>query len=516
MTGLFKRRKKQEKIDAKVADLNQPLTKNVLTASLAENIAIIDELFADVDIMRKKYIDNIHDKKIKYCIVYTDGVVNNAIIDENLIKPLLLSTVSWKGADPVETVMTEILQINEMAATESFREIVEAVTYGDTILFVDGAAKAVILNTKCFNVRAISEPENERNLSGPREGFTEALLMNLSLVRRKVRTADLKVKCLTLGRRTKTKVAVCYIDGIVNQDILAEVYRRLAKIDIDAVLDTNYITELVRDNRWSPFRANGYTERPDVVVGKIMEGRVAVFVDGTPTVMTVPYLFIENFQSSEDYYLNFYYMSYSRMIRILGYFLTISVPGFYIAIVAFHHEMMPLQLFISITAERQSVPLPAALEAVVMLLVFDIIRETGVRMPSNIGQAFSIVGALVIGQAGVEAKLVAAPMIIIIGLTGITSLLVPKMNASVIYVRLFLLVLSSTFGLYGMVLGLSCILIHMLNLRSFGVSQLSLTGKLSYQAVKDTYARAPWWLMIRRPLFAENKVRGNYGGDHHD
>ncbi|HMM05090.1 MAG TPA: spore germination protein [Clostridiales bacterium] len=516
MKGLFKLRKKQEKVDAKVADLNQPLTEHVLTASLTENIAIIDELFADVDIMRKKYIDNMHDKKIKYCIVYTDGVVNNAIIDENLIKPLLLSTVSLKGTDPIETVMTEILQINEMEETESFREIVEAVTYGDTVLFVEGAAKAVILNTKCFDVRAISEPESEKNLSGPREGFTEALLMNLSLVRRKVRTADLKVKCLTLGRRTKTKVAVCYMDGIVNQDILAEVYRRLAKVDIDAILDTNYITELVRDNRWSPFRTSGYTERPDVVVGKIMEGRVAIFVDGTPTVMTVPYLFIENFQSSEDYYLSFYYTSFSRMIRILGFFLTISVPGFYIAIVAFHHEMMPLQLFISITAERQSVPLPAALEAVVMLLVFDIIRETGVRMPSNIGQAFSIVGALVIGQAGVEAKLVAAPMIIIIGLTGITSLLVPKMNASVIYIRVFLLILASTFGLFGLILGLSCVFIHMLNLRSFGIPQLSLVGKLRYQDVKDTYGRAPWWQMIQRPLFAANKVRGNYGGDHHD
>lgn len=514
--GYFKNKRKQEKIDAKIAELNQPLAEKTLSSSLAENIAVIDEIFADVDITRKKYIDNTRDKHVKYCIVYTDGVVDNAIIDENVIKPLMLSTVAFKDKDPVETVIYEILQINETVETERFQEIIESVTYGDTALFVEGAAKAVLLNTKGFVTRPVEEPDNERNLSGPREGFTESLLKNLSFVRRKVRTADLKIKCVSLGRRTKTKTAVCYIEGIVNKDILAEVYRRLAKIDIDAVLDTNYITELVRDSRWSPFRATGYTERPDVVVGKMMEGRVAIFVDGTPTVLTVPYLFVENFQSSEDYYLSFFYTSFSRMIRILGFFLTITVPGFYIAIVAFHHEMMPLQLFISITAERQSVPLPAAVEALVMLFVFDIIRETGVRMPSNIGQAFSIVGALVIGQAGVEAQLVAAPMIIIIGLTGITSLLVPKMNASVIYIRILLLIFSSAFGFYGLMLGISAVLIHILNLRSFGVPQVSLAGEFRYQSMKDTLPRSPWWEMIRRPSFAEDKVRGNYGRIRHD
>jgi spore germination protein KA len=244
-----------------------------------------------------------------------------------------------------------------------------------------------------------------------------------------------------------------------------------------------------------------------------MEGRVAIILDGTPAVLTVPYLFIENFQSSEDYYMNFYYTSFSRMLRILGFLLAVAVPGFYIAIGTFHQEMYPLQLFINISTERQSVPLPAIVEAIVMLLVFDIIRETGVRMPSNIGQAFSIVGALVIGQAGVEAKLVAAPMIIVVGLTGITSLLVPKMNAPVIYIRLMLLFLSATFGLIGLVLGLSCVLIHMFNLRSFGVPQMTAVGKLCKQNMKDDLIRAPWWRMILRPVFSVNRVRRNDVGE---
>jgi spore germination protein KA len=222
----------------------------------------------------------------------------------------------------------------------------------------------------------------------------------------------------------------------------------------------------------------------------------------------VPYIFIENFQANEDYYLSFYYTTFSRMLRMLGFFMTISVPGLYIAIVAFQKEMMPSPLLISITAARSSVPLPAAVEAFVMLITFDILRETGVRMPSNIGQALSIVGALVIGQSAVEAKLVAAPMIIVIAITGITNLLVPKLNAPVIYIRLFILLLSSMFGFFGFTMALSLILIHLISLTSFGVPSLTLDGDLRMNRVKDIAVRAPWWNMITRPvLLTRNRTR---------
>jgi spore germination protein KA len=300
------------------------------------------------------------------------------------------------------------------------------------------------------------------------------------------------------------------MNGIANKEIVDEVFRRLNQIDIDAVLDSNYITELIRDQRWALFRTSGYTERPDVVVGKMLEGRVAILVDGSPVAITVPYLFIENFQSSEDYYLSFYYTSFSRLLRIVGFFLTIGVPGIYIAVVAFHKEMLPTPLFINIAAERQNVPLPAALEAFIMLIVFDILRETGIRMPSNVGQALSIVGALVIGQAAVEAKLVAAPMIIVVGITGITNLLVPKLNASVIYLRLFVLLLSSIFGFLGFVLSTSVMIIHILNLTSLGIPQISLDGSFRFQGMKDLAFRAPWWKMhLRSGQMTQNMVRMN-------
>jgi spore germination protein KA len=394
--------------------------------------------------------------------------------------------------------MNQVLQISEAEKTDSLEAIVEAISYGDTVLFADGANEALLLNTKQFVTRSITEPENEKVLAGPKEGFNELLMPNLSLIRRKVCTNDLKMRMLSLGKRTRTKACVCYMEGLVNKALLDELMGRLKKIDIDGVLDTNYITELIKDNHWSPFRTTGYTEKPDVVIGKLLEGRIAIFLDGSPDVITVPYLFIENFQSSEDYYLNFYYTSFSRLLRILGFIMTVIVPGLYVATVAFHREMLPTSLFINIAMERQRVPFPAALEAFIMLVVFDILRETGARMPSNIGTALSIVGALVIGQAAVTANLVSAPMIIVVGMTGITNLLVPKMNAPIIYLRMGLLLLSSFIGYYGLMLGMACILIHIFNLRSLGIPQITLTDQFKYQSMKDTMIRGPWWKMIRR------------------
>jgi len=504
----FHSKNKQKIINQRVENFSDEGNEQTLSPSLERNIAVLKKLFKDDDTLKTRYIQNNHDKALRYYIAYFDGLVNSAIIDENVIKPLILSHAVKSGDEQMQTIMDQVVYINETKTTNQWKEIIQSVTYGDTILLVEGSAEALILSTKGFQTRSVTEPEGEKILTGPREGFTESLMTNLSLVRRKLRTNQLKMKFQTLGERTGTSVCVCYIDSIVNQNVLKELHRRLNEIDIDGILDTNYITELIRDNPSSPFRSTGYTERPDVIVGKLLEGRIAIFVDGSPAVLTVPYLFTENFQSSEDYYLSFFYTSLARLLRIVGFILTIVVPGVYIAIVAYHQEMLPTSLLINIAVERQGVPLPAAVEGFIMLIVFDILRETGIRMPTNVGQALSIVGALVIGQAAVTAKLVAAPMIIVIALTGITGLLVPKMNAPIIYVRLILFFLSSTLGYLGLTVGLSVLLIHLLNLQSFGISQMTPTGKLKFQDVKDIVIRAPWWSMLTRPkIIAKDKVR---------
>lgn len=496
---------------------NSDVYKYSLYKSLEDNINTLKQIFIDDDTFKIKKIRNNHNQNIKYCIAYFEGLVDSKLINVDVIKPLIISEEDFNEDNIIDKIVNNILYIDEIKNSMNIKAIVEAVSYGDTLLLIDGIDKALILNTKGHKYRDILEPATEKVLSGPREGFNESLTMNISMIRRKARTNKLKVKNLTLGKETSTKISVCYLDDIVNKQILEELIKRLNKINIDGIIDSNYISEMIRDSSYSPFSTIGTTERPDVALAKMLEGRITLLVDGSPVALTLPYLFVENFQSNDDYYVNYYFGTFTRLIRILGFILTTCVPALYIAIVAFHHEMLPTPLFINIAIERQSVPLPAALECFIMLIIFEILKETGLRMPTNIGQALGIVGALVIGQAAVEARLVAAPMIIVVGLTGITGLLIPKLNAPIIIIRFILLLISSMFGLLGFILGLSFFLIHLLNLRSFGIPQLSSLGSFKRQDLKDSAVRSSWKHMIKRPgMITKNKTRKSSLGDNND
>ncbi len=406
----------------------------------------------------------------------------------------------------IDFLMNHVLQVNDIKKTDDLKTIIESITYGDTVLFVDGYREAILMDTKGFKTRSIAEPDSEKVIQGPKEGFTEGILVNLSMIRRRVRTNLLKMKYYTIGAQTQTKVCVCYIEGIAKQEIIDELVSRIEKIDIDGIIDSNYVKELITDSGISPFTTVGVTERPDVVVGKLLEGRIALVVDGTPVVLTAPYLFVENFQNSEDYYIHFYYASFSRLLRILGFALTILVPAIYIAIVGYHLEILPSPLLRNFTLEQQGVPLSASIEVFVLLITFDLLRETGVRMPSSVGQALSIVGALVIGQAAVSARLVASPTIIVVALTGITNLLVPKLNASVIVLRYSILLLASLLGFVGITIGIAVFLMNIISLKSFGVNYFMNDEKLTPQRIKDIMLRAPWWKMKTRPKQLTNNI----------
>lgn len=485
-------------------------TSQLLFTSLDKNIAKVKSIFTEDATIGMRRITNCHDYTLKYCIVQNDGLVSAETINNNIIKSLISTKVSLVKGQQIDRLIHQVISVNQIKKTNQWKEIIESVTYGDSILFIDGESEALILNTKSFNTRGIGEPVNEKVLLGPREGFCEVLMINLSMVKRKIRNNDLKIKFQSFGVRTHTQICICYVDKLVNKKVLGELYRRLETIEIDGVLDSHYITEFIQDSKMSPFHTIGYTERPDVVVGKLLEGRIALFVDGSPVVLTLPYLFIENFQCNEDYYLNYYYASLGRILRIFGFILGITLPAFYIVTVAFNQEIFPTTLLTNLVRERTGAPLPAVLELIVMLILFDILKETGMRMPTGIGQALSIVGAIVIGQAAVAAKLVTAPMLIIIALTAISSFMVPKMNAPIIYCRMLLIILSSILGLLGFITGVSILLTHLLNLYSFGIPQITSMDSLKYKEVKDTFIRGPWWKMIEQSSdLTENKKRLN-------
>ncbi|MDR1392341.1 MAG: spore germination protein [Clostridiales bacterium] len=477
-----------------------------LTNSLSKNINLFKSIFSNDDTIRFREFQNSKDCSIKFCIIFYDGLVNNGIIDEFIIKPLILSENMKNDESLIDIVMNQFIHSNRVQKLNDMNKIIESVTYGETLLILENTNYILTIDTKGFVLRGITEPDAEKILYGPREGFSEGIMINLSLIRRRLRTNELKMKFKTLGESSRTAICICYMENIVKDYIIEEIEKRLDKIRVDGVLDTNYVTEYIRDAKYSPFPTIGCTERPDNVVGKLLEGRVALFMDGTPMVITLPYLFIENFQSSEDYYMDPFYNTISRILRMISFLMTITIPSFFISVISFHPEMLPAPLMINIASERKILPLPAALEAFAMLAIFDILRETGVRMPSSIGQALSIVGALVIGQAAVAAKLVSAPMIIVVAITGITSLVIPKINSSIVVTRFFLLAMSSLMGFYGLVCGLMVTLIHVLNLKTFGIPQFMPDCKIDLQNFKDVLIRKPLLKMFKRQKYLTENI----------
>jgi spore germination protein KA len=451
------------------------------------------------------------DPSICFCIAFVNGMIDKNSIHDQIIKPIIEAELNdaLDINQLLNAISMEVISAASVQQISGLENIIQALLSGNTILFVKEFEKVVAIDTSDWDKRPITEPESEKTVTGPREGFTENIGSNMVLIRRKLKTSNLKLEFIELGTETKTKICICYLENIADEKIVEEVRTRVKKIDVDGVLDAEYLQELIKDTPMTPFKTTGYTERPDVVAGKLLEGRVGILCDGTPVVITVPFIFVEYFNVNEDYYTNFYYATINRIIRWIGFFLASSVPAIYVALITFHQEMLPTQLLLSISASRQNVPFPTIVEAILMLFVFELLRETSVRMPTVIAQTISIVGALVIGQAAVEAKLVSAPMIIVAALTGITSFIAPKMQGEIILIRLIFLLSASFIGLYGYLFSVIGMFIHLASLRSFGIPYMINLGTFRASDAKDTMVRVPWQTMKSRPklVVQQNKQR---------
>lgn len=484
-----------------------------LTKDLNSNIGLIKDIFKNDDTLIARYVENQENSSLRCCIFYINGMVDDDVLNRDIIKPFLEYTFQpARKSQLADMIAKRITLSGSVEKTSDVNKIIQAVVIGDSVMIADGCSDALVLNTKGWTTRAIEEPQVEMILRGPREGFNESIMANLTMLRRRLRTQDLKMKFRTFGARTQTKGCVCYIEGVANKNALAELEKRLDGFSVDGTLDVNYISEFICDARYSVIQTIGSTERPDVVAGKLLEGRVALFLDGTPVVLTMPHLFIESFQSNEDYYMNYAFATIGRLLRLFGFLISISIPAVYIALTCFHQEMLPTPLIMSIALARQNVPLPTAAEALVMLIMFEALRETGSRIPSSIGQSLSIVGALVIGQAAVDARLVSSPMIVITATAGITGLLIPRIKGGTIIIRVILLLLSSIIGLYGYIFGMMGLFLYLFTVKSFGIPIMTSAFEEGLQDKKDIYVRAPWPFMKKRPRYiAADKTRSSEG-----
>jgi spore germination protein KA len=370
------------------------------------------------------------------------------------------------------------------------------------VILFDETNAAVIAELKGFEKRAIEEPTGETTIRGPREGFTENISVNTSMIRRKIQSPKLKMESMTVGSLSKSTIVIAYIDGIAKTSIIEEVRRRISRIQLDTVLGGNFIEEFIEDYPFTVFPQVQNTERPDIVASCLAERKVAIFIDGTPFVLIVPCSFWSTFQSADDYYERFIYATLIRWLRMLLIIISLFLPSIYVAITTFHPQLLPTNFLLSITSAREGVPFPAVIEAVLMELLFEGLREAGIRMPRPAGSAVSIVGALVIGQAAVQAGIVSAPMVIVVSLTGVASLISPRYSMGMAFrmLRFPMLIFSGMFGLYGVTMATVFLLIHLTNLESFGVPYLSPVAPLTRTELKDVLIRAPRWNLFTLPL----------------
>lgn len=481
------------------------IIRDLITPKVEENVSYLKELLKDnSDVVYREF--NISDWKA--AVVYIDGMADKILLDNFVLESVMLRS---ERVENVMKIKDKLITVSDMKEVLKLSEGVKAMLSGETIMFIEGIPALYVIATRLWPTRGVSEPSGETAIRGSRDGFTETIRFNTALIRRRIRDTRLKIEPKCVGVRSKTDVAIIYIDDIVNKEVLEQVKQRIDSINIDAVLDSGYIEQFIEDNNWSPFPQMQSTERPDVVSAALYEGRVAVLVDNSPFAVIVPATLPSLFQTPDDYYQRWINSSMLRIIRLIAIFVGLILPALYVAVTSFHTAIIPTRLAYSIAASREGVPFPAFVETFIMEFAMAFIIEAVVRLPKAIGSTIGIVGGLIIGQAAVSAGIVSPIMIIIVSITSIASFITPNYEVSSAFrlARYFLIIIASIIGLYGLSIGLIIILIHLVKLKSFGIPYLSPLVHPHRRDLKDAFIRAPFKTFKNRPEFMEpgDKIR---------
>lgn len=436
--------------------------------------------------------------KIRMMVCYIEGLVDRDILDRDIIESLILNVKKTKD-------IKYFIMASNIKEIYTVDEIVNEIVYGKVIIFAEGLKKVYTVKLSKWDKRQVDQPQAESVIRGPKEGFIEDIAVNKVLLRRRLRNNNLVYEDMRLGKQTKTMVSLAYIKGIVNEDVLRELKNRLSKINIDSILESGYIEELIEDSPKIIFSTITVTEKPDIAAAKLLEGRVAIFTDGTPHVLIVPRLFVEGLMSSEDYYLKPFYASFLRALRIMAFIVTIYLPGAYVALQLYHQEMIPTVLLVSAAASREGVPLHITIETILLIIALELTKESGLRLPKNIGSTVTIFGALVIGQAAVQAGLVSAPTIILVSVTALAEFIIPQLSEGIVVYRLLVTMLGGLFGIYGVVCSFLVITTQIVSLESFGIPYAWTLAPLNLLALKDGTIRWHERKFIYRPLAIARK-----------
>ena len=521
MPSFFKHQKKKKNSENhKESSQDQPNNRllGFIDDSISINLDMIKQKTGNSSDVVIRTLNISPHSEIKTAVVYVEGIVDTVSINDFLIESIMKNYALQEKLtreNALKVISNNVAALGSIKLVSDWEQLLLSLMAGETLILVDGTNEALSVGTKGGETRSIEEPSTQLAVRGSRSGFTESIRTNTALVRRIIKNPDLWLESMKIGEVTQTDVAIMYINGIVNKKIVEELRQRLKRIDIDGILESGYIEQLIEDQTMTTFPTLYHTERPDMVAGNLLEGRVAIFVDGTPFVLIAPTIFIQFFQAAEDYYARFDIATALRLLRVMIFFISIIGPSAYIAATTFHQEMLPTQLLIAIAAQREAVPFPAFVEAMIMEVTFEILREAGVRMPRAIGSAVSIVGALVIGQAAVQAGIVSPAMVIVVSITAIASFATPSFAIAISarLIRFIFMIVAATFGFYGIILSFIMMIVHLCDLRSFGVPYMSPFAPFSPKSAGDTVVRLPWWALKQRPPFTSNANNIRQGKD---
>ena len=489
-------------------------------SNLDENIAYLNAAFKDCGDIVSRRLAAGQDKQIELYIIYMDSLINRTTLEESFFERLLTKQLKpdiLRNADALEVVLEEAVGSAEAEIVSDLDEIILAVLSGDTAIFAGGCARAIVFSTKGWPNRGVSAAETEVVIQGPKEAFSEGMRTNTTLIRRRIRDTRLKVRQLKAGARSKTDIALVYLEDVARQQVLREIEQRISAIDADAILDSGYVEQFIEGSWLSPFPQLQATERPDKAAAAVLDGRVVIIVDNSPFALIAPATLNVFFQSAEDYYQRWGIMSLTRLLRFIGALIAVSLPALYIAIAVYHPAMLPATLVMKMAAARLMVPFPAVMEVLSMQVAFELLGEADVRLPGKMGGAIGIVGGLIIGQSAVEAGIVSPIVVVVVALTGICGFTLPHVGlvSGFRLVRYFLIFCSAFFGLLGFWFGALLVLVHLARLKSFGIPYLypfCSPDVTDYADLKDSIFRLPLFMMRRRPIFANQQSGGAVRG----
>ncbi len=470
--------------------------------SLKENIKTLKEMFASSADLTIRDMKLRTQNAVSSAVITIEGMCNKEVTAISVINPILAYDFKESSADEIiDKIKLSVLTSTEIVEFNTLEEAITFSTSGFAIIAVDGTDRMLAIGAQGFSFRSVSEPESEVVQRGSREGFTEPLRINMTLIRRRMKNPDLVFEMVTVGNESKTQLMLCYLQNSTAPKLLETIRERLKNCDLETVLASGYLSEYLEDDSAkSIFSGVGISERPDTVCGKLTEGRVAILIDGTPAVIIVPHLFVEEFQSVDDYSNRPYYASFIRILKYLSFMLAVFLPGIYTAFAQFHPEYFPTGLLLKTSESLAETPLPVTLEVILIIFVYEVMREAGLRIPKPLGHAVSIVGALVIGESAVSAGIISSSTLMVVATAAICSYVTSPLYPPITVLRFLFVIAGGILGLWGVVLAGILVLINMCSKTSLGVPYMSSLSPFSFKRMRDVFIRSDWKTLSKRTI----------------